>query len=216
MTPIRRIAPLSGLAFAVLFGVGSGLWAFDQPSRGAGTGEILEFFENASTPILVGGTLSVGSLVFLVWFGAVLRERLDAADDSGGSGLPLVAFAGALLLGAVGLGAETINMAAALSAKDGQLTGEAAQIYFDLTYAFGAHGAGIAIAVMVLPVGITVLRTGRVLPLWAGWLAVVLGVVLLTPAMLNRTAFLVLYASAVVLAGVLSVHLYRTQYGRPA
>lgn len=205
-------APLSGLVFAVLFGLGSGLWVFEQPARGSDTKEVVAFFEGTSAPILIGGTMSLVSIVFLVWFGSVLHDRLAAADGSGSGGLPRVAFAGVVLLGAVGLGAETVNMAGALSADDGQLTGESAQVYFDLSYAFGAHAAGPAIAMIALPIGLTALRsrTEAFMPAWAGWAALALGFVMLTPAILNRVAFLLLYALTVVSFAALSIHLHRT------
>jgi hypothetical protein len=206
---VVHVAPLSGFVFAVLFGLGSGLWAFDQPARGADSDELLAFFEGTSTEILIGGTMSIVSIVFLVWFGAILRERLIAAEGSERSGLPLVAFAGSVLLAAVGLGAETINIAGALSARDGQLTADTAQIYFDLSYAFGAQAAGVAIAMIALPTGLTALRTGRVVPRWAAWLALFLGIATLTPALLNRAAFLVLYAATVLLLAACSLYLFR-------
>jgi hypothetical protein len=207
---VKPAAPLSGLAFALLFGFGSGLWVFSQPSRGADTEEIRGFFEGTSTEILIGGTISIVSIVFLVWFGAVIRERLSRAEGSQPTGLPLTAFAGAVLLGAVGLAAETINMAAALSAEDGRLTDERADIYFGLTYAFGAHSAGAALAIVALPIAVTVLRTGQVMSRSAGWGTLVFGLAMLTPAILNRTAFLVLYALTLVLTAALSIHLWRT------
>ena len=203
------MAPLSGLVFAVLFGLGSAVWAFDQPSRGADSDEIVRFFDGSSTEILVGGTMSLVSLLFLVWFGSILRERLTAAEGSERSGIPLVAFAGAVLMAAAGLGAETINMAGAMSARDGQLTGESAQVFFDLTYAFGAQAAAVTIAMIALPMGLTALRTGQLLPRWAAWLALIFGVVMLTPAIMNRAAFLALYTATVVGFGALSVHLHR-------
>lgn len=209
MERIVRWGPLSGLAFAVLFGVGSGLWVFDQPARGADTQAVLTFFEGTSNAILIGGTLSLVSLVFLVWFGTVVRARLDG-ESADKSGLGLVAFAGTLLLGGVGLAAETINMAAALSAEDGQLNGDTAQVYFDLTYAFGAHAAGVAMALVALPVAVTSILTGRVVPRPVGWVVAALGVVMLTPAILHRIAFLLIYATAIVLIGVFSVHLHRS------
>ena len=207
------MAPLSGLAFAVLFALGNALWAFDQPERSAGSAEIVDFFESTSSWILAGGTISLISLVFLVWFGAVVRERLLAAEGSERSGLPLLAFAGTVLAAAAGLGAETINMAGALSAEDGQLTADTAQVYFDLSYAFGAHAAGVTFAMIALPTGLTALRTGRLLPRWAAWLALGLGVVMLTPALLNRAAFLILYSATVLLLAAFSVYLYRTSAG---
>ncbi|MDT7582385.1 MAG: hypothetical protein QOK35_3701, partial [Pseudonocardiales bacterium] len=129
MGRLTRLAPLSGLAFVVLFGIGSGIWAFDQPRRGAAISELVAFYTDTSTRILIGGSLSLISLVFLVWFGSMLRERLLAGGGNETDGLPLVAFGGALLAAAVGVGAETINMAGDLRADDGQLTSGAAQIY---------------------------------------------------------------------------------------
>jgi hypothetical protein len=204
------VAPLSGLAFAVLFGLGSGLWALEQPERGAETAEIVAFFEDTSVQILIGGTMSIISLVFLVWFGSIVHERLAEAGGSRRSGLPLLAFGGTVLTAAVGFGAETINMAAALSAEDGQLTSEGAQLYFDLTYAFGAHAAGITIAMVALPIGLTAFRTEGLLPKWAGWVALVFGTAMLTPAILNRVAFLVLYSLTVLLFAAFSIYIQRT------
>lgn len=213
MERFDRWAPLSGLVFAVLFGVGSGIWVFEQPARAADDQEVLSFFQDTTDQILVGGTISLLSLVFLVRFGALLRERLQTVLPAG-HGVALVAFGGTLLLAGVGLAAETINMAAALSSQDGQLTGAAAQIYFDLTYAFGAHAAGIAMALVALPVGISSIRAGGVVPRPAGWMAVALGLAMLTPAILNRSAFLILYTAAVLLTGALSLHLWRSTRAR--
>lgn len=201
--------PLSGLLFAVLFGLGSGLWVFDQPSRGAESGEVVRFFEGASTEILVGGTISLVSIVFLVLFGVTLREHLRTAAGRGPNGMALLAFAGTILLAAVGFAAETINMAGALSARDGQLTRDSAQIYFDLSYAFGAHAASIAIGMVALAVGVIALTTGRPVPGWAAWFAVLFGVAMLTPAILNRVAFLILYSVTVLSFAALSLRLYR-------
>jgi hypothetical protein len=206
---LSRFAPLSGLTFAVLFGGGSALWAFDQPARDAGTGDIVSFYENTSTEILIGGTMSIISVAFLVWFGAVLHEHLRAAEGSRRSGMPLVAFAGAVLTAAVGLGAETINMAGALSADDGQLTGDTAQIYFDVSYALGAPAAGVAIAMVATPTALIALRTGRLVPRWAAWLALLVAIAMLTPAMLTRGAFLLLYLLAVLLFAGCSIQIYR-------
>ena len=205
---LSRFAPLSGLITAVLFGIGSALWGFEQPSQDAGSDEIVSFYEDTSTEILIGGTMSIISLLFLVWFGAVLHERLAAAEGSEGSGLPLVSFAGTVLLAAVGLGAETINMAGAISADDGQLTAETAQIYFDVSWAFGAPAAGVAIAMAATPVALIALRTGRLLPSWAAWLTLLIALSSLTPLMWTA-AFQYPFALAVLLLAALSARLFR-------
>jgi hypothetical protein len=207
---LATFAPLSGLTVAVLFGVGSALWGFDQPPQDAESEEIVSFYEETSTRILIGGTMSIISLPFLVWFGSVLRDHLGAAEGAAGSGLPLVAFAGTVVLVAVGLAAETINMAGALSADDGQLTADTAQIYFDVSWAFGAPAAGVAVAMVGVPLAIIALRTGRVLPAWGAWFALLIGLVSLTPVMWTA-AFQYPFGIAVLMLAVLSIELYRAQ-----
>lgn len=204
---LSRFAPLSGLITAVLFATGSAIWAYEQPPRGAGTEEIVSFYEGTSTEILIGGTISIVAMLFFVWFGAVLRERLAAAEGSERSGLPLMAFGGAVLTAAVGLGAETINMAGAMRAADGELTTDTAQIYFDVSYALGGPSAGVAIAVVAAPTALIALRTGRVLPRWRSWLALLVALAALTTAVLP--AVLLVFLIAVPLLGAFSVRLYR-------
>ncbi len=159
---VTRLAPLAGLAFIVLFTIGNGIWGLDQPTRDAGAAEILSFYEDTSTRIVIGGSLSAISVFFLVWFGAVLRDRLADAEGSERSGLPGLAFAGTVVAAAIGLGAETINMAAAIRADDGELTADTALTYFDVSYALGAPAAAVAFAMIAIPVAIIALRTGRI------------------------------------------------------
>ena len=209
MDRVSRLAPLSGLIAAVVFSIGNALWAFEQPDQDAGSQELLAFYENTATEIQVGGTISLLAVPFLVWFGAVLRERLEAAGGAG-SGLPLTAFAGTVLVGAAGLGAETINMAGAYSAKDGQLTADTAQIYFDVSWAFGAPAAGVAIAITAVPIAVIALRTGILLRPWSAWLTLLLALILLSPVMWTA-AFGYPFALAVLLGAALSVRLAREQ-----
>ena len=207
MDALSRLAPLSGVVGAVLFGAGNAFWALEQPPRDAGTDEVISFYEGTSTEILIGGTMSMIAVLFVVWFGAVLRERLVAAEGSERTGLPLVAFAGTVVTAAVGLGAETINMAGALSAEDGQLTAETAQIYFDVSYALGAPSAGVGIAMVAVPTALIALRTGRPIRPWAAWTALLVGLAALTPAF-----GLVTLLALLLLAG-LSLQLYRERGG---
>jgi hypothetical protein len=203
---LARFSPLSGLIFVVLFGIGSGLWGFDQPTRDAGAAEILSFYDETSTRILIGGTISVVACFFLVWFGAVLREHLVALDGSERSGLPSMAFGGAILTVAVGLGAETINLLGAMRAEDGKLTAESAQIYFDLSIAFGYTSAGVAMAAFAAPIAMIALRTRRQLLQSLAWLAVALALAMLIPEV---SLVQVLYAALLVLLATLSIRMYR-------
>jgi hypothetical protein len=92
-----------------------------------------------------------------------------------------IAFGGTLLGLAAGVGAETINMAAALRAGDGALTESAAVALFDTSYVLGYYGAGIGIGLLALATGAAVVRTRALLPSWLAALGLALGVALLTP-----------------------------------
>ncbi len=212
MDSLSRLAPLSGVMTVVLFGTGSAIWGIEQPPRDAGTEEIVSFYKGTSIEILIGGTMSIIAVLFFVWFGAVLRERLVAAEGSERTSLPLVAFAGTILTAAVGLGAETINMAGALSAEDGQLTADTAQIYFDVSYALGAPSAGVGIAMVAVPTAVIALRTGHPIRPWAAWTALLVALAALTPAMLTP-AFALLTVLALLLLAGLSIQLYRERGG---
>jgi hypothetical protein len=193
---------------AVLFGVGSATWALEQPARDAGADELISFYEGTSTEILIGGMISIISVLFFVWFGSVLRDRLEAAEGSERTGLPLVAFAGTLITAAVGLGAETINMAGALSAEDGQLTADTAQTYFDVSYALGSPAAGVGFAMVAMPTAVVALRSGGPIRPAAAWTALLVGVAAVTPVMLTPGFALVSGLALLLLAG-LSIRLYR-------
>ena len=106
------------------------------------------------------------------------------------------------MLAAVGLGAETINMAGALSAEDGQLTGDTAQVYFDVSWAFGAPAAGVGLAMVLAP--LASLLPSRP----ARWATLLLAAAFLTPVMLTPW-YQVPYVLVLALLAALSVALYR-------
>ena len=205
MEGLSRFAPLTGLVAALVFGAGNAIWAFEQPPRDADAERLLSFYEGASTQIMIGGTISAASLFFLVWFGAVLYQWLSASDVARGSGLVPMAFGGAVLIAAVGLGAETINAVAATRAEDGELTAEAAQIYFDVSFMFGYTAAGVAMAVFAAPIALIAMGAGRRLTAWLAWLVVAVSLVMLIP----QLSILFLFAVPVILLGTLSGRMYR-------
>ncbi len=200
-----RFAPLTGLVAALSFAAGNAIWGFEQPPRDSDAERLLSFYEGTSTEIIIGGTISAISIFFLVWFGAVLRRRLEAMEQDRQTELPLMAFGGAVLIAAVGLGAETINLVAAMRAEDGELTAEAAQIYFDVSFMFGYPAAGLAIATFATPIALIAMRGGRPLMGWLAWLVVAVSLLMLIP----QLSILTLFAVPVVLLGALSVQIHR-------
>ena len=202
-THARRTAGLSGLATALLFLGSNAIWALDQPGRDATAPELLGFYDRLADRIVVGALLSLVAMATLVVFAAALRALLAELEDD--TVLADVAFGGALVAAAAGVGAETINMAAALQAQHATLTAPVAQVLFDISYVLGYYAGGIGLGVLALAVAAVALRHAAVLPRSLAFVGIPLGVALLTP--LSRYAlapsfFLLLGLAVVLLRGV--------------
>ena len=176
---VHRWAGLSAIATAVLFVAGNALWAFEQPETGASGPELLAFYGDLSERIVAGALLSLVSIALFVVFASAFRELLAELDED--RLCANIAFGGALLGVAAGVGAETINMAAALRAGDGELTEAFAQAAFEISWVLGYNAAGIGIGLVALAAGAVALRGGALLPRWLAVVAIVLGAALLTP-----------------------------------
>lgn len=197
----RRFTGAMGLATAILFAVGNALWAFDQPVAGASASEITAFYEDNATNIAIGGTLSLVSIGCFAFFASGMRTllRAFARDDV----LPNAAFGGAIILLSTGLGAETINLAAALRADDGALGGELASALFEVSYALGYYAAGVGIGVFLAAVAGIALQDRVLLPRSLAWVTVAIAVAFCTPLSVY------LLAPAVLLLVVVSIMLLR-------
>ena len=175
----RRLTWIAGLAAAVVFIAGSGIWALDQPTAGASTGEILGFYSDASTRIVIGGSLSLVAIALFTVFASGLRLILREHDVDDLFGL--TAFGGMMLLLAAGVGAETINMAGAMRAADGDLSGELGRSVFEISYVLGYNGAGLGAGIAALAIAGAAWRSPGFLPGWAAPVLAVAGLLLMTP-----------------------------------
>jgi hypothetical protein len=175
----RQLTGLAGLGVVVLFGVGNAFWAFDQPDAGASAREILTFYADTSTGIIVGASLSVLAIALFVLFASGVREILREQD--GGDILAATAFGGALLAMAAGLGAETINMVGALRADDGTLSPELGRALFEISYVLGFNGAGVGLGILVLAIAAVALRARTFLPRWLALVLVIVGLAFFSP-----------------------------------
>ena len=75
----RRVAALSSLAFALLFGVGSGIWGLDMPSGGTPAAEVVDFYRETADRIVIGASLS------LLAIAACSSEHQPRDPGAGGS-----------------------------------------------------------------------------------------------------------------------------------
>ena len=112
----ERYAVWSGLAVAVLFGVGSAIWGLDMPEDGTPVVNIVDFYRETADRIVMGGSLSLLAIACFLLFAGALRQVLIEAG--GEEFLATTAFGGAVLAMAAGIGAESINLVAALRARE--------------------------------------------------------------------------------------------------
>jgi hypothetical protein len=218
MTPPRlhRWAGLSAIAAVAVFAVGNALWAFEQPEPGASGAELIGFYTDLSDRIAIGGWLSLISIaIFIVFAGAMRSVIIELEGDEL---LANVAFGGVLVGLAAGIGAEGLNMVAALRAGDGELSEPLAQALFETSYLFGTSGAGIGFGVAMLAIGAAALRTRALAPRWLAWIAVACGAAMLTPLWYDVLAEYAIGPSFVLLAvlGGLLLRGSALPAGRPA
>ena len=162
-----------------MFGVGSAIWGLDMPSDGTPVSEVVAWYEDTADRIVIGGSLSLLAIGAFAFFAAAIREvLLEAGADRVLAG---AAFAGAGLGLAAGLGAESINLIAAMRAQDGDLTPELAQPLFEISQILGSTASGVGLGVFALATGAAVLRTPGVVPRWTAVLLLAAGVLLLSP-----------------------------------
>ena len=169
-------APLTGVAFVVVLVI-SFVVAGEPPGADEPAQEIVDFYVDDKSSVEAGAAISLLAGVLLVFFGSVLRQVLAAAAGEG-SVLPLAAFAGAIIV-AVGGGIDaSLSFALADRADDiDPVAVQALQAFWDND--FGPFAIGQTL--LFLSTGLAIVRY-RPLPAWLGWVALLVGVVSLTPA----------------------------------
>lgn len=167
--------PLAGVAFVLLV-IASFTVAGEPPGADKPAQEIADFYRDNETSVMIGAMLSTIAGAVFIFFAGVLRRELRRAEGEGGT-LSLIAFAGAVIL-AMGAAIDATILFALAEASDkiepAQI--QTLQALWDNDFIPIAMGAGI----FVLASGLSIVRHGA-LAAWVGWLAIVTGVVMLTP-----------------------------------
>jgi len=190
---MERLAPLAGVLFAVLLAIGF-ITSGETPDSDA-TGEAVISHYDDGGKILVGIFALVICAVLFMFFAGVLRSRLRSA---GPEWLATVAFGGAVTY-TVGLGLFAMSQIALLDASDlGQPDVAQALNIIDNDNFFPSV---IGLAVILLATGWHVLAS-RSLPIWLGWVSLILGILALAgPA--GFIAFLLFPVWVLVVAVIL-------------
>lgn len=202
-----RRAPLTGVVAVLLF-VAAAIIGGETPDFDAPGDEVIAFYTEEEGSQFAASILAAYGALFLVFFGGALRSALRRTERESG-GLSAVAFGGTLLM-AMGVlifaglsftladGGDALEPGAAqaLSALNGDL-------FFPLA---------VGTAVLLLSAGIAMVKADA-LPGWLGWIAIVLGVLAVTPA--GFFAFLAGLIWIVVAGIVLATRPVTTAAGTP-
>jgi hypothetical protein len=171
-----RWARLTGVAFVVLallsFIVGG-----EPPDADAPGAEVIEFYDENGGQQQFSAGLGLWAAVLLVFFAGAVRSALRSAEPGRG-GLSVVAFGGGVAA-AVGIGIFS-TLAFGLAEEADNIDPAAAQALHVLSmYAFAPLAIGVA--AFLIAAGLASVRTGG-LDSWLGWLAIVIGILAVTPA----------------------------------
>jgi hypothetical protein len=172
----HTIAPLTGVAFVVVAIISIAVSGGEPPGADDPPREIAQHYIDNKGAIIASGLIGVLATALLVFFAAHLRNVLSAAEGQEGL-LPTVALVGASIL-AVGLTIDgTVSIATAEAADDIEPSAvQALQALFDNDWLPMALGLGL----FFFSSGLSVVLTGA-LPKWLGWIAVLFGVLAVTP-----------------------------------
>ena len=174
MKRFEWLAPLTGVGFVVVLIIGF-LVGGEPPDVKNPAQEIVDHYVDNKDSVQIGVGLELIAAALLLFFVGYLRKVLRAAPGEGGM-LPAVALAGATVMAGAALDG-TISFVLAESAGDVEPAAvQALQAIWDNDWPPIALGA----AVLLLASGLSIALYGA-LPRWLGWVAILLGVIGLTP-----------------------------------
>lgn len=175
-TTIARLVPLSGIAF-VLTMVGVIAMEGDELSEGATSQEVLAYWADRSDSRLILTTLAAFAATFLIVFTASLRGALRSREHAEASA-SAVAFGGGVVAACGLVISAMVSLSAARAGSDGS-----AEAVVPLDHLAQSTWVPVTagLAVMMLAAGLGAIRSGA-LPKVVAWTAILLGLLLLTPA----------------------------------
>ncbi len=170
---LRRLAPLTGIVFAVLLVV-----TFTSPSspniHDSGL-QVIAHYKDHHSASMIGDLCAGLGVIFFVFFISALRSFFR--DKEGGEGLATAAFAGGIFIGMGGAIFASLDIA--LVDARNTISPAAAQAINVLSNDF-FFPFEIGLVIFSLCIGLAILSTAA-LPKWLGWVSIVIGIVALSP-----------------------------------
>jgi hypothetical protein len=169
------VAPLTGVAFVVLV-VAAFIVGGESPGTDDSVAEIVDYYKDKEGRTFLATALLAWGAIAFVFFVGVLRNVLRSAGEAT-AWLSAVAFGGGLIAAAGMLSFAGFGFALADTADTASPVATQAVHILSSDFFFLLAGG---IAVLLIATGITVIRSG-VLPVWLGWVALLLGIAAATP-----------------------------------
>lgn len=167
---MERLAPLAGVVFTVLFAVGF-LTSGETPESDATGEEVLKHYDDTGKILFSVVLLLLAAVVFM-FFAGVLRRQLVAG---GPEWLASVVFGGAVVY-VVGLGLFASSQVALTDAADAKQPAVAQALNVIDNSNFAPAVIGLAIVLLASAWHVLAARS---LPIWLGWVALILGILAL-------------------------------------
>ena len=173
-----RLAMLSGAVFVVLLVVAFAVLGGETPDENASARKVLTFYTDHQNRQIAAAIVLGASVPFLMIFSAVLHRTLRAFEGPGGW-LSTLALGGGLVASAGFLIGAGIHLALAAAADEEAVAAAHALNFLD---ALDFPAFALPIGVLVFATGFATFRGGGALPRWLGWVAIIVGLVVFTPA----------------------------------
>jgi hypothetical protein len=189
---LDRVAPLSGLVFAVLVVLGFGVFGGDTPNGDAPAGKVVSYYHDHYGAQVTAAILIIFAGLFFVWFAAVIRARI-VEDSAASRRVASIVQSSGAIMGAGTAIISGIHLALADAAHHRHPVTAATLNQLD-SDSWPIIGVGMFLFLASLAV--MALRHG-LLPRWAGWATAVLAVLMPTPV-----GWFALIVSVVVIAAI--------------
>jgi len=179
--PLVRWAALGGVAYVVLFVIGTAVAHGGAVDTGAAPAKIIRYYQSGShrDKVALGWFLAVLGVFFFIWFLAALRQAVRRLAGDGVLGM--VTTVGGAVYAALTLVAFSIDAGVKTMSDDTYKVNGHHTVYPGLIHAaddvwYVMHSAGgVAIGAMMVAASLATLAAPR-MPRWASWLGVLAGI----------------------------------------
>lgn len=178
---LRRLAPLSGVVFVVLYVVSTIVGLSDSPDFAGTSREITEYYLDKKDEVLISAVIAAVSVPFFIFFAGCLRSAI-ARVEGGTTRLASTAFGASMAAVAVGVAGVMVNaMGAARVDEQDAISPAVATTYYDIGQILSFAAVPAAIAAALAATAIASLRYRAILPAWLAYLTLVLALIDVIP-----------------------------------